>query len=121
MNLANLYIHTSVLSFINNLGLLDAVTELHIDIVNTSTFLISWIPPYTLEGVPILYYCVIVNNSLNITAEDTIVYHSVDIEPAQIEINIAVTVIPVNKLGKGSATTTYTNVLLQDKGIENNL
>ena len=93
------------------------MTELHLNKVNASTLLISWNPPYTLDGVPILYYCVKVNNSLNITTDNTtsVNYYSL-IEPAQTEINVAVTILPVNKVGEGMATSVYTSILL-NKGV----
>ena len=100
-------------------GLLDAVAELQLNKVNASTLLISWNPPYTLEGVPILYYCIKVNSSLNIHTENTtsLYYYSViDIKPAQTEINVAVTILPVNKVGEGMATSVYTSILLK-KGV----
>lgn len=86
------------------------MTELQLNKVNASTLLISWNPPYTLEGVPVLYYCIKVNSSLNIHIENTtsLYYYSViNIKPAQTEINVAVTILPVNKVGEGMATSVY--------------
>lgn len=100
-------------------GPLDAVLELNVNITNSSVLLITWNPPYTLVGVSILYYYVNIkvnNNSLNVSVEDATVYYPIEIEPAQTELNISVTVVPVNKVGKGMATSKHTTTSLLDKG-----
>ena len=89
------------------IGLLDAVTNLTAELVNPTTLLISWHPPYTLKGVPILFYYVKINPFLNATAENTTLY--IPFEQSQVEITIAITVVPVNRVGKGKATSILTN------------
>lgn len=57
------------------------------------------------------------NNSLNVSVQDTTaVYHLIENGPAQTGLNIVVTVIPVNKVGKGMATSKHTTTSLLDKG-----
>ena len=70
--------------------------------------MISWHPPYTLKGVPILFYQVKINPLLNTTAENTTLY--IPFEQSQVEITIAITVVPVNRVGKGKATSILTNL-----------
>ena len=96
------------------IGLLDAVTDLSTDLINSSILYISWNPPYSLDGVAILNYNIKINNSLNVTIENTTDYYY-SIDPTQTETNVAVTVIPVNKAGKGIATSVRICVLF-DKG-----
>ena len=97
---------------INSLiGHLEAVAELSAGLVsNTSTtsLLISWHPPYTLKGVPILFYHVQINPFLNATVENTTLY--IPFEQSQVGTIIAVTVIPVNRVGEGKATSILTNL-----------
>ena len=70
--------------------------------------MISWHPPYTLKGVPILFYHVKINPFLNATAENTTLY--IPFELPQTEIIIAITVVPVNRVGEGKATSILTNL-----------
>ena len=98
-------------------GQLDAVTDLSTELINSSILYISWNPPYTLDGVKIIYYHIGINNSLNslnVTIENSTDYYY-SIEPTKTETNVAVTVIPVNKAGKGIATSVRICVLF-DKG-----
>ena len=76
---------------------------------NTSTMslLISWHPPYTLKGVPILFYHVQINPFLNATVENTTLY--IPFEQSQVDIMIAITVIPVNRVGEGKPTSILAN------------
>ena len=97
-------------------GPLDAVTDLSTDMINSSILYISWNPPYTLDGVKILYYHMKINNSLNVTIENATDYYY-SIEPTQTETNVAVTVIPVNKAGEGIATSIGISVLLNKGNI----
>ena len=85
------------------IGLLEAVTDLNIDVINSSTVVVSWNPPYTIDGVPILFYRVGNNDSHNETVLNPMAYYS--FEPVQTESNFAITVIPVNKVGDGMATS----------------
>ena len=91
------------------------MTDLSTDLINSSIFYFSWNPPYSLDGVTILYYDIKINNSLNVTIENTTDYYYY-IDPTQTEINLAVTVIPVNKAGEGIATSVKICTLF-DKGI----
>lgn len=105
LEMSNLMLH---------IGALDAVTDLSTDLINSTILYISWNPPYSLDGVTILYH-IKINNSLNVTIENTTDYYY-SIDPTQTETNVAVTVIPVNKAGKGIATSVGICVLF-DKGI----
>ena len=46
-------LHTKLM---HTAGLLESVSHLTVILINSSTVLISWSPPFTLEGIPILGY-----------------------------------------------------------------
>ena len=74
---------------------------------------ISWHPPYTLKGVPILFYHVQIDPFFNATVENTTVENTTLYIPfvlSQTEIIIAITVVPVNRVGDGKATSIFTNL-----------
>lgn len=101
--------HACKLKFLNiDLGRLDAVADLTAEFVNSTMLYISWNAPYTLKGVPILFYHVKINPFLNTTAENTTLY--IPFEQSQVEIIIAITVVPVNRVGEGKATSILTNL-----------
>ena len=83
------------------------VSNLTVILINSTTVLISWSPPFTLEGVPILGYNVTITNSSNINetfyvAESaTMLYYLIDMS-ANIYV---VCVVPVNFGGAGLAAT----------------
>lgn len=96
-------------NMVTKIGSLNAVTKLNTEILNSSTLFISWSPPYTLLGVPILFYRV-KTNSFNITVMNTTaVYYP--IQPSQSNVTVEVTVVPVNKAGDGVPTTLSTNIM----------
>ena len=87
-------------------GLLESVSNLTVTLINSlvTTALISWSPPFTLEGVPILGYNVTITNTTsgeNVTmlVEDTTLLYSID-HPDP-ENNFTVTVVPINEVGAG--------------------
>ena len=96
-----------VLSCNNSIGRLDPVSNLTVTLNNSTTLLISWSPPFTLEGVPILSYNVIITNSSNnnetfsVAGSATMWYHLIDIS-ANIYV---VSVVPVNFRGAGMTAT----------------
>ena len=66
-------------------GLLESVSDLTVTRVNSSTVLISWSPPFTLEGVPILGYNVTVTNTtsvenetMSVEEDTTMLYYSIN-------------------------------------------
>ena len=85
------------------IGLLDVVHDLK---YNSASQQLLWTPPFTLSGVPILYYKVIL---FNITTNSTLPTLSL---PAAIACQKSlVIVIPVNAVGDGFAASlnyTYT-------------
>ena len=85
-------------------GLLESVSNLNVTLINSTTVLISWSPPFTLEGVPILGYNVTITNTTSgenetMLVEDTTLLYSID-HPDP-ENNFTVTVVPINKVGAG--------------------
>ena len=51
-----------------------------------------------------------INPFLNATAENTTLYIPFDHEQSQVEVTIAITVAPVNRVGEGKATSILTNL-----------
>ena len=85
-------------------GLLESVSNLTVTLINSTTVLISWSPPFTLEGVPILGYNVTITNTTSgenetMLVEDTTLLYSID-HPDP-ENNFTVTVVPINEVGAG--------------------
>ena len=87
-------------------GLLESVSNLAVVLINSTTFLLSWSPPFTLEGVPILGYNVTITNTtsgenetMSVEGNTTMLYYSID-HPDP-DNNFTVTVIPVNVVGPG--------------------
>ena len=71
-------------------------------LINSTTVLISWTPPFTLEGVPILGYNVTITNTTSgenetMLVEDTTLLYTV----YRKYIKITVIVIPINEIGAG--------------------
>ena len=82
-------------------GVLKPVKNLIVTLINSTTVLISWSPPFTLEGVPILGYNVTITNTSGenetMLVKDTTLLYTV----YRKYINITVTVIPINEIGAG--------------------
>ena len=82
-------------------GLLGAVHSLTVKPINSTTVLISWSPPFTLEGVPILGYNVTITNTTSgenetVSVKDTTLLYSID--PGS---SYTVTVVALNMVGGG--------------------
>ena len=89
-------------------GLLESVSNLAVNHFNSTTVLISWSPPFTLEGVPILGYNVTITYTTSgknetMLVEDTTLLYSID-HPDP-ENNFTVTVVPINEVGAGQPAT----------------
>ena len=87
-------------------GLLKSVSNLTVTLINSTTVLISWSPPFTLEGVPILGYNVTITNTTSgenetMLVEDTTLLYSIDHPRPVPENNFTVTVVPINEVGVG--------------------
>ena len=87
-------------------GLLESVSDLTVVSINSTTVLISWSPPFTLEGVPILGYNVTITNTtsgenetMSVEGDTTMLYYSID-HPDP-DNNFTVTVVPINVVGPG--------------------
>ena len=84
--------------------MLESVSNLTVTPVNSTTVLISWSPPFTLEGVPILGYNVTITNTTSeenktLLVEDTTLLYSIDhSDPGN---SFAVTVVLINEVGAG--------------------
>ena len=84
-------------------GLLESVSNLAVVLINSSTVLISWSPPFTLEGVPILGYNVTVTTyNVTVFTKDVMLYHSIE----HFNNIFTVTVVPINVVGAGKSTHT---------------
>lgn len=88
---------------------MDAVSNLT---YHTDDHLLSWISPFTLSGVPILYYTVSITD---IFLFFTMNYHTTG--PVVINANYTscheytITVVPVNAVGKGDPSSlNYTHI-----------
>ena len=91
-------------------GLLDSVSDLTVVPINSTTVLISWSPPFTLEGVPILGYNVTITNTtsgenetMSVEGDTTMLYYSID-HPDP-DNNFTITVVPINGAGPGEPVT----------------
>ena len=90
-------------------GLLESVSNLTVTPFNSSsTVLISWSPPFTLEGVSILGYNVTIAKMISgenetMLAQNTTLLYSIDHpDPGN---NFTVTVVPINEVGAGQPVT----------------
>ena len=89
-------------------GLLESVSNLAVVSINSTTVLISWSPPFTLEGVPILGYNVTITNTtsgenetMSVEGDTTMLYYSID-HPDP-DNYFTVTVVPINGAGPGES------------------
>ena len=87
-------------------GLLESVNNLDVIAINSTTVLISWSPPFTLEGVPILGYNVTITNTtsgenetMSVEGDTTMLYYSID-HPDP-DNKFTVTVVSINNVGAG--------------------
>ena len=97
-------------NYVPHAGLLEQVTNLVVVSINSTTVLISWSPPFTLEGVPILGYNVTVTNTtsgenetMSVEGDTTMLYYSID-HPDP-DNTFTVTVVPINGAGPGEDVT----------------
>ena len=92
-------------NIINDAGLLESVSNLTVTSINSTTVLISWSPPFTLEGVPILGYNVtICNPSIKSEKNETMYIESTAVylyNYYSFDDNFTVIVVPINKGGAG--------------------
>ena len=94
-------------------GLLESVSDLTVTRVNSSTVLISWSPPFTLEGVPILGYNVTVTNTtsvenetMSVEEDTTMLYYSIN--HSDPDNNFTITIVSINGGGVGQpAVSTF--------------
>ena len=93
--------------YTSHAGLLESVSNLTVVPINSTTVLISWSPPFTLEGVPILGYNVTTsgeNETMSVEGDTTMLYYSID-HPDP-DNNFTVTVVPINGAGPGEDAVT---------------
>ena len=76
---------------------------------NYDTVLISWSPPFTLEGVPILGYNVTITNTTSgeeLESENTtMLNYTFIIDHPDPDNNFTVTVVPINIVGPGEPSS----------------
>ena len=95
-----------------SIGLLSEVIDSKITQINSTSLLLQYTAPYTLTGVPILYYNILIlptNISVNITGTQ----YNIHITEYCINYNISIT--PWNSVGMGNTTTLYNVVIYQGK------
>jgi len=95
-------------------GLLESVSNLNVTLINSTSVFISWSPPFTLEGVPILGYNVTITNTGASTAstedsettfvENNLLYYSAGLP--DVDNNFTVSVVPINEGGAGESAVT---------------
>ena len=100
--------------------MLEPVSDLIVVPINSTTVLISWSPPFTLEGVPILGYNVTITNTtsaenetMSVEGDTTMLYYSID-HPDP-DNNFTVTVVPINGAGPGEYAVIMFVFLLVDQ------
>ena len=100
--------------------MLEPVSNLTVVPINSTTVLISWSPPFTLEGVPILGYNVTITNTtsgenetMSVEGDTTMLYYSID-HPDP-DNNFTVTVVPINGAGPGEYAVIMFVFLLVDQ------
>ena len=96
------------------IGRLSPVGNLTVTPVNSTTLLISWSPPFTLEGVPILGYNVTITNVTSVTVNNTWLYYPYH------EPTVIVTVVARNKAGGGHPATISKLIYPSPSGKSNN-
>ena len=110
-----MHLNLTVYSFL--IGLLESVSNLTVISFNSTTVLISWIPPFTLEGVPILGYNVSITSGKNYTittfVTETILLYSID--NLNLKNSFTVTIVPVNKVGPGQISCLKYSILRPSK------
>ena len=94
-------------------GLLESVSDFTVVSINSTTVLISWSPPFTLEGVPILGYHVTITNTTSgenemilETVNTIMVNYTFSIDHPDPDSEFIVTVVPINGAGPGGNVTT---------------
>ena len=90
-------------------GLLESVSNLTVMPVNSTTLLISWSPPFTLEGVPILGYNVTITNTTSGENETIPVEGDTNMLYYSIENTFTVIVVPINGVGAGDKASIIYN------------
>ena len=97
-------------------GLLGSVDNLTVLSINSTTVLISWSPPFTLEGVPILGYTVTHIHVLNsgqsetmfVDGDTTMLYYFLDSPPN----NFTITVYAINAAGSNESAVATAQLVL---------
>ena len=82
-------------------GFLESVEDLTMTPINSTTVLISWSPPFTLDGVPILGYNVTITNRENESMWKWVDTGQLLYTPSHLEDISTVTVVPINEVGAG--------------------
>ena len=85
--------------------MLESVSNLTVTPLNSTTVLISWSPPFTLERVDILGYNVTITNTISGESEIFFVKDTTTLlYPTDPENSFIVTVVPINEVGAGNNT-----------------
>ena len=95
-----------------HVGPLKSVGNLSVTFINSTTVLISWSPPFTLEGVSILGYNVTIininttsgkfhNDTIFVEGDSTILYYRIEYQTS----SLIIIVVPINEGGAGIKST----------------
>ena len=87
-------------------GVLESVENIEMILFNSTTVLISWSPPFTLEGVPIRGYNVTITNSENESISKWVDTGQLLYTPTHLEDIFTITVVPFNEVGAGQPLNT---------------
>ena len=106
-------------------GLLESVSNLTVVSINSTTVLISWSPPFTLEGVPILGYNVAITNTTSEenetileTAITTMLNYTFSIDHHDPDSEFIVTVVPINGAGPGDSVYVTTSFSFSEQNFD---
>ena len=80
----------AITSYLYNItGLLDPPPGMRVDKLNSTALFLSWNPPSTLSGIPILYYSVDVNNLVSTTTINVTVADQPSINPTTTSLDLS--------------------------------
>ena len=90
-----------------NLGLLEAPLDVLVDVVSSESVNVSWSPPFTLDGIPILHYTVSVISQGILTEEINTTETHITLERPCASTTYQIS--GWNEVGEGNATLSGKN------------
>ena len=92
------------------IGLLEAPSDVMFDIVSRDRVIVSWSPPYTLDGIPILYYIVNIISQGVVTEQINTTETHITLERPCVSTTYQISAW--NDVGEGNATISGKRTLL---------